>query len=608
MLQVLAMPFETRDRRFSSRGVTLKFDCHRTPRLGRPTRRTAEVSARFGLPRRSDTITILENASVPLAPGTIVLIVGPSGSGKSSILAEMEQRFPAGHAVQRIGFHPHTAIIDLIAPGKPLSYAAQWLTACGLGEARLWLRTFDSLSEGERFRARLARAIALQDAAPRAHGAAVTPSYVVDPAVAAAPSANDAAHEPGESTQRTITYDGDSEPTQGSLTPPGAFDPTRNSHRTSSRDNQPMLRDEHAIDPSPLLAPILCDEFAGALHRRAALAIAFNLRRLVTRWNLCVVLAAHHDDLIPDLQPDVILRLFAHGRAVVERRRVQPGRPFSLRRRLDIVEGSKRDYETFAAMHYRSAGELGFVDRVFLLRERSGGEILGIVVYCHASLELSLRNRATGGWFSRNPCRVNRHLRVLRRLVIHPEVRGCGLGQYLVRSTLPLPGTRFVECLAAMGEHNPVLERAGMTRIGQYEANPEREAALARIREMGVDPYAREFEEEVARRPGLRRLVAKVVHDWYAATTGGGESRVERQSPESLARTFRHLIASRPVYYLWRRPETNPTRSNLERLRIRRPENKRKLSRVRLASHRRPSRQTTPRAGRRRCDRHRPFK
>ena len=35
------------------------------------------------------------------------------------------------------------------------------LTACGLGEPASWLRRFDQLSEGERFRARLARAISM---------------------------------------------------------------------------------------------------------------------------------------------------------------------------------------------------------------------------------------------------------------------------------------------------------------------------------------------------------------------------------------------------------------------------------------------------------------
>jgi hypothetical protein len=57
---------------------------------------------------------------------------------------------------------------------------------------------------------------------------------------------------------------------------------------------------------------------------------------------------------------------------------------------------------------------------------------------------------------------------------------------------------------------------------------------------MGVDPNGREFTLQVCRRRRVREIVSRVVYDWYAATTGGGERRVERQSPELLAQV-RHL-------------------------------------------------------------------
>lgn len=161
--------------------------------------------------------------------------------------------------------------------------------------------------------------------------------------------------------------------------------------------------------------------------------------------------------------------------------------------------------------------------------------------------------KATDKWFSRNPKRVNRSLRILRRLIIHPDIRGCGLGHYLVRKTLPLVGTEYVECLATMGEFNPVFEKAGMKRIGQYEIQPQCKVALDALRAMDVDPNSREFPIQVCRRPRVRRIVAQVVHDWYATTTAEGEERAGRQSPRLLAQTFRGLIGSRPVYYLWKK-------------------------------------------------------
>ncbi len=438
----------------------------------RTSTRTAQVHLRFGVPPGEQPVSIASGASIRLGPGRIVLLTGPSGSGKSSALSAIESQFAAACNVQRVGFSVDCGIIDEVAPHGDLAEAASILTVCGLGEAGLWLRPFEALSEGERFRARLARAISLQG-------------------------------------NRSVHLD------------------------------------------APLVAPLLCDEFCSGLHRRAAKAIAHNLRKLVTRHGLCIVVACSTDDLTADLDPDTLVQFSASGSCGVSDRTPHTNAAPSFRRKLRIEPGVKRDYENFAGMHYRSTDELGFVDRVFVLRDGAGGDPLGIVVYSHAALELSLRNKATNGWFSRNPQRVNKHLRVLRRLVIHPDVRGCGLGHHLVRKTMPLLGTEYVECLAAMGEFNPVFERAGMIRVGQYDAPPGPQVALDLLRAMDVDPHSVEFAIQVARRPAVRTVVAHAVADWYSATTAGGEKRVERQSPEVLARTFRGLIGVRPVYYLW---------------------------------------------------------
>lgn len=434
----------------------------------RATSRTALVGVRFGIAASNQPVTVVERTLIPFRRGGIVLLVGPSGSGKTTALNEIARRFSGGCVVGRVGFPSELAIVDRVAAGEPLSDALSILTACGLGEAGLWIRPFDALSDGEKFRARLARAVALQS-----RGGAV--------------------------------------------------------------------------------GPILCDEFCSTLHRRAAKSISFNLRKLTTQRNLTVVLACPHEDVIDDLQPDVVVRFRGGGRCEVEQPAVRRKRAVSFRRRLRIEPGRKADYDAFAAMHYRATDELGFVDKVFVLRDGAGGDLLGIVVYSHGPLELSLRNRATGGWFSRRPDRVNRSLRILRRLVIHPDVRGCGLGHDLVRKTMPMLGTRFVECLAGMGEFNPVFEKAGMKRIGQYEVSAACATALDALSALGVDPQGYDFVLQVSRKRRVREIVAQAVREWYAATTAGGERRVERQSPEFLAQAFRGLVGSRPVYYLWER-------------------------------------------------------
>ncbi len=446
----------------------VSLECVRDRPVGRASSRTAAVGMSFGIPLFARQEVIVAKTAIKIEPGRIVLLIGPSGSGKSSGLGRIEAQFAGACMVQRVSFPADVAIIDRIAPWASLSEALSIMTSCGLGEAPLWVRPFQTLSDGEKFRARLARAMALHSRSRAA-------------------------------------------------------------------------------------APLLCDEFCSALHRRAAKAISYNLRKLVSRRNLSVVVACSNEDLIEDLQPNLIVWLRGGGRCDLQERTVRRNKAISFRSHLRVVRGLKRDYEQFATMHYRASDELGFVDKVFVMREGSSGDPLGIVVYSHGPLELSLRNRATAGRFCRNPKRVNRSLRILRRLVIHPDIRGCGLGHYLVRKTLPRVGTEYVECLAAMGEFNPVFEKAGMKRIGQYELSPTRQAALEALRALDVDPSGREFTLQVCRRRRVRQIVASVVQDWYAATTAGGECRVERQSPQLLAQTFRGLVGSMPVYYLWHR-------------------------------------------------------
>jgi len=406
-----------------------------------------------------------------------VLIVGPSGAGKSRMLTRAAEACPGSRWVRRLEFPRDVSVVDAVAPGEALVEAVRLLTACSLGEPRLWLRRFEELSEGEQFRALLARAVSLHRRTPE--------------------------------------------------------------------------------------APLLCDEFCTSLHRRVAKAVAFNLRKLVTREGLVVFAATAHDDLVEDLRPDAVIRLSRKGEVAVEQpaaeasdvvaATVNGGGGPSFARHLEIERGSIRDFAELSDLHYRDRDRIGCVEGVFVVRDTSEGEVLGAVVYGHSPLELSRRNEATQGRFVRNAALLNREMRILRRLVVHPDVRGCGLGRWLVAQTLPRVGTRYVECLAAMGLVNPVFERAGMRRVGVCAGSGRREGVLRHLRELGADPFSAEFVRQVCRQPGVRRVVAQAVYDWYRAGTGGAGDRVARTGPAQLARTFRQLVGSQPVYYLWER-------------------------------------------------------
>jgi ABC-type lipoprotein export system ATPase subunit len=453
----------------------LPIEIIREPAYTRLTPRKREICADFGIPPREAATKLADSIRLPLRPGTITLLLGASGSGKSSVLEAISNLAPRAIQVVAMRFPRDRCVADSIMPRAGLQQALQILTVCGLGEPRLWTRSFGDLSEGEQFRARLARAV----------GAAMA-------------------------------------------------------------GNRTTL--------------VLCDEFSSGLHRRAAKAIAFNLRKLITRMRLILCVASSHDDIVEDMQPDRIIRL--GGPSPVVEERAPQDRPVSVSRGVRIEPGGIADYERFSRMHYRHRDALGFVDKVFMLRESRGSDPLGIAVFAHGSMELAMRNVATGGRFCRNLGRLNRELRILRRLVMHPDVRGCGLGHWFVKRTLPLAGVRFVECLAAMGAVNPVFERAGMSRVGRCPLPRGRMELLERMREIKLDPFADDLENQIARNARVRRLVERTIADWSGRAHSARKFRVKERGAEDLAAIFRQITGRPPMYYLWDREGEFPCRAN----------------------------------------------
>jgi len=349
----------------------------------RPFRRslaTGQVADLFGLADDEPPHIIAENVELDIRRGDLVLVTGPSGSGKSSLLREAALRFGAVDVMSMA--LPDVPLVDALS-GR-IEDRLSLLAACGLSEARLLLRAPGELSDGQRYRFRLAFAI-------------------------------------------------------GRV----AFSSPRNE------------------------GTLVADEFASNLDRILARVLAYNLRKIVTRMGVGILLATTHDDITSDLRPDLHVRCCGDGdiRQVRDDRAREP-RPISFADEMCVEDGSAADWSHFARWHYRSH-RLAFVKRVVVLKH--GEEPVGICVFTAPAASLALRSRYFGLTAPRSRLALsalNGQLWLLARVVLHPTYRGAGIAAGFVRAACALCPVPWIETLTAMGHANPVFERAGFVRVG----------------------------------------------------------------------------------------------------------------------------------------------
>lgn len=117
------------------------------------------LAGMFGIgANREKPINILDRIEMDIQPGQIVFITGGSGAGKSVILRLLAQQIPDALCLSNLAWPPDKPVIDCF--NRELQESLYWLSMAGLSDAFALLRLPEELSEGQRYRFRLALALA----------------------------------------------------------------------------------------------------------------------------------------------------------------------------------------------------------------------------------------------------------------------------------------------------------------------------------------------------------------------------------------------------------------------------------------------------------------
>lgn len=123
--------------------------------------RVLEVAESFGLGLSDKKFTVYSNLSIPIEGGDIIYITGQSGSGKSLALRDITQELASrGYRIGNIDDVQMTQDEALVSQiGVDTTEALNLMNQAGLNDAYLWVRTPAELSDGQRYRFRLAKLI-----------------------------------------------------------------------------------------------------------------------------------------------------------------------------------------------------------------------------------------------------------------------------------------------------------------------------------------------------------------------------------------------------------------------------------------------------------------
>ena len=358
------------------------------------TPRTLAVAEAFGLGvDKTRTQILYDNIQLHIGPRDIVYITGESGSGKSILLKHLEKLLaPDTFNIRQIHVECTKPLIDTV--GKTVEEGLELLSRVGLNDAFLFIRKYSQLSDGQKYRYRIAKLI--------------------------------------------------------------------------EADRQYWIM----------------DEFCSTLDRDTAKIVAYNVQKLARQEGKTVLAATTHTDLFEDLKPSVHIHKRFGKEVKVQYYPNKLNATCSLTRQMHIQTGTMEDYRQLAQFHYRETGGIPPPRKIFTLKRRK--ELVGVIVYSYPPIVCFGRNKAFPERLTTQE--LNEKLSIISRVVLHPKYRTIGLGAKLVKETLPLADTPYVEAVAVMARYNPFFEKAEMQKIAEQTPSQSCVDALEKLHTLGFNP------------------------------------------------------------------------------------------------------------------------
>jgi len=356
----------------------------------KPTPRSIVVAEAFGLGiDEAETFTVLDT-ELKIKPNDVVFVTGDSGSGKSVLLRALKQDLgDSAIDISEVHVDPHKPLIETV--GSTVEEGLELLSKVGLNDAFLFLRTYVQLSDGQKYRYRLAKLV--------------------------------------ESKRQWW----------------------------------------------------LMDEFAATLDRDTAKIVAFNLQKLARQQGKAVIAATTHNDLFEDLAPNVLVEKRFGREIQVSYFPNAHVYECSLIREMRVELGGPQDWQSLCCFHYRGH-RTSAPRKIFRLIRKD--ELCGVVVYSYSPPACYGRRLVLPRL---SMAELNSQLCTINRIVVHPKYRTIGLGAKLIRETLPLAGTSYVELIAVMAKYSPFAEKAGMRRIAVQQPSKDVLRISSVIEALGFD-------------------------------------------------------------------------------------------------------------------------